>query len=112
MDSIVNTVVSFFDLIHWWFTDGAQMMLSHFVIFIGKYMVLAAISTKIMMLSLGVSIAQSVMGDLHITQSIDAAYGALDARTVSMLAFFGVPTALQNVVTAFFTRFVLGVLGW
>lgn len=108
MDSILN----FFTFLHDFFTNGMQTFFIQLVVFVGKHLVLSYLEFKILMLGLGIEIAQAVVADLSISSTVQDAYNQLDSKTLSMLAFFGVPTALKNIVTALITRFVLSFTGW
>ena len=58
-------------------------------------------------------IAKTIIQDLGVNDALTAAWSQLDSKSLQMLAFFQVPTAVNHIVTALVTkvalRFIPGV---
>lgn len=57
-------------------------------------------------------IAKEILDDLNITAAINQAWGRLDSETLAWFSFFKIPEALNTLITAVVTRFVLARIGW
>lgn len=108
----METIVNFFQFLYDFFTNGMQVFFISLLVYVGKHLVLSYIEFKLLMLDVGIQIAQAVLADLTVSEFVQNAYNSLDSKTLNMLAFFGVPAALKNIITALLTRFVLSFTGW
>jgi hypothetical protein len=67
---------------------------------------------KLEALKISWGLAQELIAYLNISGYLNSAYAALDARTMSMLAFFRIPEAINMIVSAAVTKFVFRFLGF
>jgi len=74
--------------------------------FIGK-LTIWYIEMKISSITFAWEIAQSILSALSVTQSIAASFGALSPDVRSAVGFFRIPEAVNMLIGAAATRFVL-----
>lgn len=108
----METIANFFQFLHDFYTNDMQSFFIQLVAYVGKSMLLSYLKFKLLVLSVGLEIARSLVSDLSVSSYVQDAYNSLDPKTMGALAFFGVPTAIKNIVTALLTRFILSFTGW
>lgn len=70
-----------------------------------------ALQFKLMMLVFAWDVAQQVLDQLNIGAALQAAWGQLDNTLLNVLTFFNIPDAINVIVSARMTRFVLNFIG-
>lgn len=65
---------------------------------------------KLAFMQMGWSIAKGVLGDLGVFDQLQQAFSGLSADVLSVLNFFGIPQAINILITGGMTRFILRFL--
>lgn len=87
-----------------------QFFTKWFAEFIKWYMV-AWYKAKLTSITFAWDVASEILSSLNISQQINMAFSALDSRVVQIISFFRIPEAINIVLSAYTTRFVLNFLG-
>lgn len=108
---IYNAIIDVFNQIQSFISDGIYQLLVDFTAWAIKKAVIASIKFKIWALGFAWDVAQEIIVDLNVNAYLNAAWGSLNASTLSMLQFFKVPEAIQMILSAGVTKFVFRFLG-
>lgn len=104
---LLTSAVTFFGAIDGWFGEEiynfATWAFSHLV----QYLTLAAIKFQILAVTFAWDVASQMLSDLNISSFIAEAWGAIPGDLSSALGFFGVPEAVNILISALGTKFVL-----
>lgn len=79
-----------------------------------EWLMLLKLKTMLWTLEFAWNIANTLIANLGITSALNAAWSSFDSVTLSNLMFFKVPDAVNMILSALGTRFVLRFLpmGW
>lgn len=83
--------------------DFFTELLAQFV----EYYAISVIQAKIFFMQIGWGVASNLLQNLGLSASIDRAWGNLDYDLLSYLTFFRIPEALNILLQASVTRFIL-----
>lgn len=121
MDFLVpffNFVLQFFDYINQSvaeFTEFLRNGIYGFVTSGISYLMIVAtvgvIKFKIFMIGFAWDVAQSVIQQLNISSALNAAWGSLDSSLAAFVSLLNVPEAINVILSARVTRFVLNFMG-
>ena len=103
MFEFLNSIADFFTTgIYLFVVDASAYLLSTAIIWYWKI--------KLAGLEFAWSIAQGVLSNLNITQSLQTFWGALPSEVSAGASFFRVPEALNLILSALATRFVMSLI--
>lgn len=100
-----TTYNSFVEFMNSGFYELVTEVLSVFT----QYYLIWLIEAKIFFISIAWGVAQNLLINLELSQHINDAWGALDSKLLSYLTFFRLPEALNILIQASVTRFVLNL---
>lgn len=109
---VVNAVVSVGQQLSDFFTVGIYGLLVEFTAYLIEWYMVGWFKAKLYALQFSYSVAQELISNLNLSDYLDAAWGALEPRTASALAFFRVPEACNMILSAAVTKFVFRFLGF
>jgi hypothetical protein len=89
--------------------SGVYEFITEFLAVFVKYYFLAIIEAKIFFIGIAWGVAQNLFANLGLSDSINQAWGNLDSTLLSYLTFFRLPEALNIIIQASITRFVLNL---
>lgn len=74
------------------------------------WIMIAYIELKIMLLDFASAIATTLIQSAGLTDALTNAWGGVSGDTLSVLSYLGIPDAVNIVLSAFVTRFILDML--
>lgn len=104
---LVNYLERFWDFLQHGIYDFFTKLLATWII----YSTIATIKFKLWSLTFAWHIAQQILSQLNIVSAIESAWGSVDSRIMSAMSFFRIPEAINIILTARLTRFVLKFMG-
>lgn len=110
----MQALLGFFQWVAEFFSVGIyELLTAAFASFI-EWLTILKFQTMLWTLSLAWDVAQVLISNLGISSALSAAWGSFDSVTLSNLMFFRVPDAVNMILSALGTRFVLRFLpsGW
>lgn len=75
------------------------------------YSTVAYIEFKIFMLGFAYDVAKEILNQLSFSTLLSQAWGSIDSNTAHLLGFFKIPEAINIVLSAKVTKFVLKFIG-
>lgn len=75
------------------------------------YVTVAIIEFKIYAITFAWDVAKEVITQLNLSNSLTSAWSLIDSKTLQILSFFNIPDAINIIVSAKITKFVLRFLG-
>lgn len=109
---IVNAVVEFRDQVAAFLDHGIYDLLTKFTSWFIKWSTVGGMKFKLMMLEYSWDVAQELITSLNISGFLNNAYSSLESRTLNFLVFLRIPEAVNLVISAGFTKFVMKFLGF
>lgn len=120
MDAIIeffNYVLAFFGNVGNFFTDVMAWLQSglydFFTEWFSAFMIWSTVGTirfQIWAVGFAWDVAQQVLDQLNISSALSAAWAQLDSQVLNALTFFNVPDAINVLLSARVTRFVLNFM--
>lgn len=89
--------------------SGFYELVTEVLAVITQYYVIGLIEAKIFFIGIAWGIAENILVNLQLSQMINDAWGALDSDLIAYLTFFRLPEALNIIIQASVTRFVLNL---
>lgn len=108
VNSVVDFAQSFDDFIHTGIYDFFVKWFAEAV----KWAVIAGIKIKIAALKFAWDIASEILTSLNISEHINSAFSAIDSRTMSLMGAMKIPEAINFLLSAHVTKFVLKFIGF
>ena len=113
-----NIVTSFFNDIAAFATDVWEFLINglydFFTEWYAAFVIWATVSeikAKLWAIGFSWDVAEQVINQLNISATLSAAWSSVDVRVLNALTFFHVPEAINILLTARITRFVLRFMG-
>lgn len=75
------------------------------------WIALAIIKFKIIVITFAWTVAQSIMDELKLSEHLTQAWAALDSKTLSLITYLRIPEAINILLSAKLTRFIINFLG-
>ena len=100
MDSILN-----------WLEEGQFSFFEDLVAYIMVQLTIGKVTFMLWSIQFSWGVAQSVLDQLSIGSQIEAIWAATDSVVLSWLSFFKIPQALNMIMTAGTTKFVMRMVG-
>ncbi len=108
---LVNSFVDFQQQVDDFRSTGIyQFFTKWFAEFI-KWWMVGWYKAKLQAMIFSWDIAQEILSTLNISDQINSAFSLLDSRVIQVISFFRIPEAINIVLSAYTTRFVLNFLG-
>jgi hypothetical protein len=76
-----------------------------------KYSVIAMITFKIYAMTFAYDVATQILDDLNLSSALSSAWSAMDSQVAQAAAFFRIPEAINIILSAKLTKFVLKFMG-
>lgn len=108
MDSFIDAIQYILD----WLSTGIYVFFEEAFKEATAWYVVAVVKAKIYMVGFAWDVAKIVLENIGLSQFINTAWGSLNPKLIGYLTFFKMPEALNIVIQAYATRFVLTVIGW
>jgi beta-mannanase len=111
MFDFFNKIIEFFDYIVTFITSGIYDLI---VKWFAQFIISAQISMvkfKIFSLVFAWDVAKEIINQLSVSSYLQQAYNSLDSRIISLLNFFKIPDAINIILSARITKFVLKFMG-
>lgn len=108
MDSFIDAIQYFLD----WTSTGIYEFTEQAFKEATAWYVVGVVKAKIYLMGFAWDVAKIVLQNIGLSQFIASTWGSLDNQLVGYLTFFKVPDALNIVIQAYVTRFVLNIMGW
>ncbi|HEY8034241.1 MAG TPA: DUF2523 family protein [Methylobacter sp.] len=112
LTDVANAIVSVGQQISDFTSFGVYNLLSQFTAWFIKWYLVAWYKAKLTALMFSYSVAQELITSLNLSDYLDSAWGSLESRTASTLAFFRIPEAVNMILSAAVTKFVFRFLGF
>jgi hypothetical protein len=106
-----NGTVEFFNEMMDFKNSGIYQFFTHFFAEFVIWLSVGLIKSKIAAVSFAWDVAQEILISLNLSSMISQAWGYLDIKVVNLLTFFKIPEAINIVLSAHVTKFVLRLIG-
>ncbi|WP_417502888.1 DUF2523 family protein [Marinobacter sp.] len=103
-------IANFFDAI-WLFFTSLPALIDDWMVKAGAWIVIAATKAKIAFIGFSWSVAQEVLNQLNVSNTIEAYWGQLDSQVLGVATFLKLPEAFNMIINARVTRYVMDVIG-
>lgn len=94
----------------WGFLDGIPALIDEFMVKVGAWMVIAFTKAKIAFIGYSWEVAREVLDQLNVSGTIENLWGQLDSRILGVATYLKLPEALNMIINARVTRYVMDVL--
>ncbi|MBD3639952.1 DUF2523 family protein [Marinobacter sp. DUT-1] len=101
-------IADFFTAI-WGFFESIPAFLDDILVKLSAWYVIWVTKAKIYFVGFSWQVAQEVLNQLNISGTINQYWGTIDSKVMGVLTFFRVPDALNIILNAHLTRYVMGV---
>ncbi|AEG00734.1 DUF2523 domain-containing protein [Methylomonas methanica] len=108
---VVNAIVESGQMVSDFFTTGIYELLTKFTAWFVKWSVVAMWKAKLAAIAFSWDVAQELITTLNISGYINAAWSTLDSKVLNMFVYFKIPEAVNIVMSAGVTKFVMKFLG-
>ncbi|HHQ4535672.1 TPA: DUF2523 family protein [Aeromonas veronii] len=112
MSEFFNFLAQSVNDIHSFFVDGVPYIVSRTLAYIVEYGLYLKIQSEIMMIKIGLAVAQQIIQDLNISATLQPLLSSLPSGVRWFLAEFRILDGLNLVLHAIVARFTLNFLGW
>lgn len=102
-------IANFFDSI-WIFFESLSDFATDILVKVSAWYVIWVTKAKIYFVGFSWSVAQEVLNQLNISATINQYWGAIDSGVMGAVTFLRIPEALNIILNAQLTRYVMGVL--
>lgn len=107
MDSIIEYLQSMLEFRDSGIYQFLTEVFGEFVI----WLTVGAIKFKTFMVVFAWDVAQEILNSLNISSALQAAWGALDSKLLMMVTYLKIPDAINVLISARVTRYVLDIIG-
>ena len=104
MDSIIESISAFITFMNSGIYDFITSIFSAFV----TWFTIASIKAKIFFIGIAWGVAENLLANFELSEHINHAWSDLDSTFLSYLTFFRIPEAINIILQAAITRYVLG----
>ncbi|MEQ5835472.1 DUF2523 family protein [Marinobacter sp. NFXS9] len=103
-------IADFFDAI-WAFFGSIPAMIDDFMVKAGAWFVIAATKAKIAFIGYSWAVAQEILNQLNLSNTIESYWQRLDGTFLGVVTYLKIPEALNMIINARLTRYVMEVIG-
>jgi len=93
----------------WGFLESIPAFLDDIMVKLSAWYVIWVTKAKIYFVGFSWDVAQEVLNQLNISGTINQYWGSIDSNVMGALTYFRIPDALNIVLNAHLTRYVMGV---
>lgn len=104
-------MIDFFNQISDFITHGIYDLLVQFTAYIISQLTIAMITSKIAALSFFWDVASQMLDDFGVGNYVTVLFDYLPSDFRLVVDFFGIPAAIQTIINAFATRYILNFVG-
>lgn len=104
-------MIDFFKYVADFISSGIYDLLTQFTAYVIAQLSIAMITFKISAMTFFWDVAAQMLDDFHIGNYISALFGYLPPDFKPVVDFFGIPAAMQTIINAFATRYILNFVG-
>lgn len=122
---MLDTIIQFFNSVIVFFTDIGDFftkiwdfiqtgIYDFFVEWFAEFVIWSTVSMlkfKLMAMAFAWDVAQEVLTQLNISSALSLAWSQIDSGVLNALTFFNIPDAINIILSARVTRFVLNFMG-
>lgn len=102
----------FFNDVMWFFTTGIGEWIAATVYYVFEFVTYIVLLVKVTALSLAWGVANQMLIDLNVASYLAAAWSGLDSETLGYMSALKIPQAINIIVNAAATRFILNAVGF
>jgi len=102
-------IADFFDAV-WSFFGTLPAFVEDVFVKASAWYVIGVTKAKIHFVEFSWQVAQEILNQLNISATINQYWGSIDSKVMGALTFFRIPEALNIVLNAHLTRYVMGVI--
>jgi Protein of unknown function (DUF2523) len=107
-----NSTIDFFNFIINYFNNYIYYLVTQIYAQYIIYATIASIKAKIETITFAWDIAKQILDALSISEILAAIWEDIDSTTMSFIAFFRIPEAINNILNALVARFVIDFMKW
>ena len=104
-------MIDFFKYVADFISTGIYDLLTQFVAYLITQTSIAMVTFKISVLTFFWDVALQILDDFQVGSYISALFGYLPSDFRTVIDFFGIPAAIQTLLNAFATRYILNFVG-
>lgn len=112
-DASSGTLGSVFDAltdITSWFSDGLYDAADNVFQRMAAWVIIWILEAKLFMLGLGIEIAELFIEALGISDLLNSAFSSLDSKVSNFVYYLKIPEAINILISAYTTRFVMSLV--
>lgn len=95
----------------WGFLDSVPVLFDDMLVKVGAWIVIAQTKAKILFIGFAWDVAQEVLSQLDVSSTIETYWGQLDSQVLGVATYLKLPEALNMLINARVTRYVMEVIG-
>jgi len=103
----IGDILNFFQSVWDWLYQGIYDFVKDAFVLATKMMIYGYIQGMIFLLEVSYEVFASIMDEIGVSKQVEEMYSSLDADLRSALGFFGIPDALNIIVSAIGTRWTM-----
>lgn len=103
--------ISDFFTAFWTYLESIPDLLNEYMVKAGAWVVISATKAKIAFIGYSWEVAKEVLSQLNVSGTIENLWGQLDSRILGVATYLKIPEALNMIINARVTRYVMDVLG-
>lgn len=103
----ITDILNFFQAIWDWVYVGIYDFVKSAFVLLTKYGIQAYFASMLFAADVGFEVFSELMQDIGVSQYVQSSYASLDVKLRSALSFFGIPEAVNMIVSAIGTRFAM-----
>ncbi len=111
MFEFFDQVILFFDQISEFITSGIYDFFTEVFAELVIYLTISAIKFKIFMITFAWNSATQIIISLDLSSHIQSAFSSLDSQLLSFISFLRIPEAINIVMSAYVTRYIMSMIG-
>lgn len=102
-------IADFFDQF-WAWIDQLGVLFDSILVQVGAWYVIGATKAKVWFIGISWQIASQLMSQLNISSAIQTYWGQMDSEILAYVSWFKIPEALNMVLNAGITRYVMDTI--
>lgn len=106
---MIDAIIDGYNFFNDFLNSGIYTFFTEFLAVLIEYYLISVIKTKIFFVTVGWSIAKNLIANIGLSAAINSAWGGIDQTLLSYLTFFRLPEAINILLQASTTRFILAL---
>lgn len=103
--------ISDFFTAFWTFLESIPALIDDMLIKVGAWVVINLTKAKIAFIGFSWEVAKEILSQLDVSSTIETYWGQLDSQVVGVATYLKLPEALNMIINARVTRYVMDVIG-